>query len=348
MSGSSVAYHLRVNKYIDRRLFIETLGLVGRCYPVSQFAYISMGGGYLEDFRVLHQAFGIRAMLSFDMDDWVIGRQLVNRPYGFIRCEKARSEEVIDRFDEERAKLVGTEGNVIVWLDYTEANRRYEQLTELQALTGKLVPGDVFRITLNAQRSAFGSNDQYLMAKKIGKTEYLTAAEWWLEKLADQLQDYLPQGRNNSESMDSEAEFAVTLAQAVKRAALNGLNSRPELVIEPLLTVRYADGRHQMLTLTALVLREDKRKEFRERAGWSEWQYKPGEEWDACVHLGVPHLSPRERQLIHEVMNAEGQMSPAELLAFRLDEREDRHAEMVKQYWTHYRRYPTFAPTDIL
>ena len=269
--------------------------MVGRRFPVSEFGYVSMGGAYLEDFRVLHQAFGIRAMLSFDMDDWVIGRQLINRPYGFIRCEKAKSGEVVGRFDEERAKLVGAEGNVIMWLDYTEATQRYEQLVELQVLTSKLVPGDVFRITLNAQRSAFGSDEQYRMAKRTGETQCLTAAEWWLGKLADQLQDYLPSGRNNSECMDSEETFAITLAQAVRRAALNGLISRPELVIEPLLTVRYADGRNQMLTLTALVLREDRREQFREDVRWSEWPHKPGDVWDACVHLRVPHLSPGER-----------------------------------------------------
>ena len=233
---------------------------MGCYFPVSQFAYVSMGGGYLEDFRVLHQAFDIRAMLSFDMDDWVIGRQLVNRPYGFIRCEKARSEEVIGRFEQERAKLVSAEGNVIVWLDYTEADQRDEQLADVQALTSKLVHGDVFRITLNAQRDSFGSTDRYLLAKEMRKTEHLTAAEWWREKLADQLQDYLPPGRNNSECMDSEEGFAITLAQAIKRAALNGLNARPELVIEPILTVRYAD-RQQMLTLTARC--------FVKTGGWS-------------------------------------------------------------------------------
>jgi hypothetical protein len=210
----------------------------------------------------------------------------------------------------------------------------------------KLAHGDVFRITLNAQRDSFGSTDEYLMAKKTGETEHLTAGEWWLEKLADQLQDYLPQERNNSKSMDSEAEFAITLAQSVKMAALSGLNSRPELVIEPLLTVRYADGQ-QMLTLTAMVIREDQREEFRQRARWADWPFKPGEAWDACVHLAVPHLSPRERQRIHGMMYFEGWSNPGTLLEFRLDESEERHAEMVMQYRTHYRRYPTFAPTDI-
>ena len=225
MSGSSVAYHLRVNKYVDRKLFLEAITLVARYFPVAQYAYVSMGGGYLEDFRAIHQGFGIRQMLSFDMDAWVIGRQLVNRPYGFIRCVRAKSEEIINRLDQEREKLVGSDGNIIIWLDYTEADQRFDQLTDLQNLTSKLIHGDVFRITINAHREAFGSTDKYLISKKTEETDAATATEWWHEQLVEQLGDFLPPERNDSDHMDSPHEFAVSLARSVRRAALGGLES---------------------------------------------------------------------------------------------------------------------------
>lgn len=345
MSGSSLAYHLRINKYIDRRLFVETLELVALYQSLDCHAYISMGGGYLEDFRVVHQAFGINRMLSFDLDNWVVQRQRLNRPYGFIRCEQAASEDIVDRFAEERDKLVGPEGNVIVWLDYTQPGKRYSQLEDFELLIGKLVPGDVFRITLNATRNTFGSNDQHILAKRAGKTEHTTLAGWWNGKLAEQLLDYLPPDRNGAEFMDTEADFAVTLARAVHRAALRGLPAHGEFILEPLLTVRYADGQ-QMLTLTGIVLHKDHRSEFYNRTRWGTWPYKPGADWDNCVNLSVPHLSAVERKIIHDSMYYNAWPNLAAQLDFKLDEREDRHESMVDQYLQHYLRYPIFAPID--
>jgi hypothetical protein len=347
MSGSTVAYHLRVNKHIDRRLFLEALAMVAQAWPIGEYAYISMGGGYLEDFRVLHQAFGIRAMLSFDYEEWMIDRQCINRPYGFIRCVAASSTDIIDRLEAERAQLVGQDGRLIIWLDYTQPSKRIAQLQDLESLLKKLVEGDVFRITLNASRAAFGAYEQYAVAKKEERTKHATVEDWWHEKLVRQLGSYLPQERNNPEYMGSEEEFAATLAQAIKRAAQRGLQSRPELEIEPLLSVRYADSNHQMLTLTAAVVRKDNRAAFRDRIRWESWPYKPGPSWDACVHLDVPHLSQRERQLIHEMMYFNGWTNAGARLPFRLDRREARHSRMVDQYPEHYRRYPTFAPVDL-
>jgi hypothetical protein len=155
MSGAAIAYHLRVNKYVDRRLFVEVLRFVARYQPVREMGYLSMGGGYLEDFRVMHQSLGIYRMLSFDMDDWVVDRQMFNRPYGFVQCSVASSDEIIGRFDDIREDLVGSSGNLIVWLDYTMPRKRHSQLRELEQLASLLTHGDVFRITLNANRSSF-------------------------------------------------------------------------------------------------------------------------------------------------------------------------------------------------
>jgi len=133
-----------VNKYIDRQLFIELVEMISRYQPMADAAYISMGGGYLEDFRVLHQAFGIEKMLSFDMGDWMTRRQKVNRPYGFIDCVCASSTDIINGFDAYRRRVTKGESNVIIWLDYTEASMRNDQLNDLSQLTNKLTHGDVF------------------------------------------------------------------------------------------------------------------------------------------------------------------------------------------------------------
>jgi hypothetical protein len=100
MSGSQLAYHLRVNKYIDRQVFVEVLGLIDRYRPITRYGYVSMAGPYLEDCKVLHQGRRITRMYSFDGNERVLPRQAVNRPFGFIRCECHSSRQTVERVDE--------------------------------------------------------------------------------------------------------------------------------------------------------------------------------------------------------------------------------------------------------
>ena len=156
MSGSQLAYHLRVNKYIDRQVFIEALDLVDRFRPVAQYGYVSMAGAYLEDCRLLHQSHRITRMYSFDGNEKVLPRQAVNRPYGFIQCECHRSRDLVDRLDTIRTALAAPETNLIIWLDYTSPKQRKSQLQELETLVPKLIDGDVVRVTFNANRATLG------------------------------------------------------------------------------------------------------------------------------------------------------------------------------------------------
>ncbi|WP_020472347.1 O-methyltransferase [Zavarzinella formosa] len=344
MSGNTVPYHLRVNKFVDRQLFLELIENVARYQPMGDVAYISMGGGYLEDFRVLHQAFGIRRMLSFDMDAWMIDRQEVNKPYGFIRCKCAKSEEIIRDFDNIRHEMVGDDGRLIIWLDYTEASMRHDQLYDLEQLTKKLNHGDIFRITMNAYRPSFGNKEGYQLARRAEETDALTITEWWNNQLVDQLKDYMPDDRKDAEFMSSDDEFAITLGRAAKIAAQNGMRTRNPLLIEPLMSIVYAD-KQQMITITGIVLGESQRDLFRERFRWGEWPYDPGPRWDNFVRLGVPHLSVKERHQVHDLIGANGQADLSGV-HFKLNADPAMHESMLQQYLRHYRRYPTFAPVD--
>jgi hypothetical protein len=162
----------------------------------------------------------------------------LNRPYGFIRCQCAKSEEIVDDFDTIRQELVGSDGRVIIWLDYTEADMRHDQLFDLEQLTRKLVHGDILRITINAHRPNFGETEHYQLAKKAGETDLPTQIDWWNQQLIDQLKEYMPDERKGVECIETDDEFAITLARAIKRAAQNGLAPRPILLIEPLPDVR--------------------------------------------------------------------------------------------------------------
>ena len=78
-SPSSVPFHLRPNKYVERRVFIELLDYVHGAFGMSNALYISMGGRLLEDHRLVHDAFRTRRLISIEADaDAVINQNMAS------------------------------------------------------------------------------------------------------------------------------------------------------------------------------------------------------------------------------------------------------------------------------
>ena len=338
MSGSQLAYHLRVNKYIDRQVFVEVIALLDRFRPVARYGYVSMAGAYLEDCRVLHQAHRITRMYSFDSDDRVLPRQAVNRPYGFIRCECHTSRDAIERLEAIRATLGGNDTNIILWLDYTSPLQRKSQLQELETLVPKLVDSDVVRVTFNANRATLGDFQVHQHLVTSGR-ELPSLSEWRHGRLKEQLGDSLPPERDNPSYLESKDEFCRTMLRTVKHAVVGVLHPRSELIAFPLLSTVYND-QHTMATVTFVILRKDQWRAFEAAVRWAEWLYPPGPEWDNYLLIEVPHLSLRERYLLHSMITQGGAFDGG-TPAFISDEE-------LEQYRVHYLRYPTFAPFDII
>ncbi|WP_407928292.1 O-methyltransferase, partial [Collimonas silvisoli] len=57
MSGAYVPYHLRQNKAVDRQLFVDLLTKLNRYKAIGDYSYVSFGGPYLEDFKLVHSHF---------------------------------------------------------------------------------------------------------------------------------------------------------------------------------------------------------------------------------------------------------------------------------------------------
>ena len=341
MSGANLAYHLRVNKHIDRCLFIEALEVAAAYRSIEGHGYVSMGGNFLEDFRVIHQEFAINRMYSFDASAAVISRQEVNKPFGFIKCEARNSTQVVQEFDQLRTAQFGENSNVIVWLDYTMPDKRHEQLVDVEVLTTKLIAGDVFRVTMNANRIQLGSNESFQRLKETGKTDLPNLWEYRYEQLVNQMGAQLPDDRKEAKYLQNNPEFFSTLARCIKKAALNGMNQRPQLRIEPLLSVAYSDGQ-EMITVTAIVLREEESPQFWDHPRWIAWPYKPGPDWDDFVEIDVPHLSQRDRHSIHSAMIDNANPGPQQI-NFSLDSSAARNTEMFEQDLT-LPQIPDFCP----
>ena len=146
----SPAYHLRTNKGVERLLFLDLLRrLEGRLpKPMESYRYVGLGGPYLEDFGMIHGAFGNRRMLSLEKKPHVRSRQLINRPYARINATLDTTEEFVDDYEPGNVPL-------IVWFDYEWQDWR-QQLLESCGLLNKLPPMSIFKITLTGKTAWLG------------------------------------------------------------------------------------------------------------------------------------------------------------------------------------------------
>lgn len=143
MSGSSLPYHLRTNKAIDRRIFFDLLANISPILPrkIQQYKYISMGGPMLEDHHLLHHELGMSKLESIEKDAAALSRQNFNKPFGCISCLHKDTGGFIRDYNESEP--------VIIWLDYT-APKWSSQFIECADLLKNLNAFDILKVTFNA------------------------------------------------------------------------------------------------------------------------------------------------------------------------------------------------------
>jgi len=320
MSGQGLPYRLRPNKFIDRELFAELISLFAAESEPKKFAYISMGGDHLSDHLAIYRRSGIANLYAFDRSSDVVSRQLFNAPFERVECTAHESGEIPTLLDD-ILESFGAERSII-WLDFTEV-KRLSQLKEIEALAKKLEPGDLFRVTFNADFTNLSKREANLkQAEKALPTPEKTAALLRLE-----LGAYLPK-KIKSIYFD---QMNAALSYAVERALQNGLEeggSGKKAV--PVLLTEYQDS-SRMFTATALITNDKGDPRIP-----PSWAYKPSD-WSDIQRIYAPDLSARERYAIDRLMHKSADEITEELL-FPLE------SEAVTSYARFHRFYPTFQP----
>lgn len=279
-AGGSIPYHLRQNKAIERNLFVDLLGRVGRHFNISDYRYIGFGGPFLEDFKHLHSALRITDMVSLEMDDNVYRRQIFNKPLACISLRMESSSDFLGSYD------FDSPGNLIVWLDYATTQTSL-QLSEVQQLVEKLGHGDVFKITLNASPVALGHDDAgiHKMEKRAETAKVV-------------LGDYGP-AKIDATNVTTR-NYPGLLLKALLNAAKHGLAGDPELIMEPLASFVYADGQ-QMLTFIGVLIKPEEKDNFFSRTRLKLWPY-----YNDCSSqpssISVPVLSMKERVHVESML----------------------------------------------
>lgn len=333
MSGANVPYQLRPNKFIDRRLFLEVLDFVRIWNGPARYIYASMGGRFLEDFKLIDERFPVDRMISIELDPATWVRQKFNCPLSTIECRNQTSEDFVDDFDQLTGEVRDEDVRFIVWLDYAIANDRGKQLQEYRELISKLAPGDVVKITLNA-------NHQSIRPRwEIPREEdYRTVV---LKEISQQLDKYAPPESVQPERLTADS-FAGFIAEAVRIAALKGVEDNPQIRILPLAAFRYRDGPHQMLTVSAIVVDESLKRAIDEDQFFRVWPFR-ATDWADVRLVDVPDLSVKERTTIDPLLTAGNESDVHENLPFRLDAKEKDSLRLFRNYAEHFRRYPTFG-----
>lgn len=374
MSGHAVPYQLRPNKFVERQLFLDILDFVRVWNGPSKYLYAAMGGRFLEDFKQINSRFAIEHMISIEYDETTRQRQDFNR-LGFIECRKQSSGQFIDGVD--RLVAEDPDKRLLIWLDYTEANKRGKQLGEFRKLVSKLSSGDIAKITLNSNPQSYRSRASVLSRKDFNT--YLRVPESPTHKDFDsylssiissneneigagpersfamsdsdyeavcignlklQLGEYIPTEDVTSEQLESES-FASLLAGSVKLAALKGVCTGLQLL--PLGIFRYRDGEHQMLTVTTIVADKVLAKTINEDQVFAEWPFRASS-WQNVHELLVPEISSKERHHIERLISLNHDPNDIHnTIPFRFDENEEKSLSLLKTYLQHYRRYPTFV-----
>lgn len=325
MNAQTLPYHLRPNKAVERSLFMDLLTMINAYRRISDYAYIGLGGPFLEDFKNIHESFEIKKMISIEMSESVYKRQLFNAPVNCIDCMIKISGEFIDDYL--------SEGNAIFWLDYSDPREILSQLDEIRRLIAKLIPGDIVKITLNSNPDAFLGRPRWLSGIKRWKQKR-AVNEFRLSEFEKRLPEYFPEG--TTLNMMEEGPYATVLCKAVEIALKKGLQGVPRKVFQPLALFIYADSkRSPMLTATGILLEESEVVDFFTRTNIRSWKFAKLD-WGAPLEIKVPQLSIRERLCIDSMLPEYSGET-----IYRMFDYIDRGE--LENYIRYYRHYPYFS-----
>lgn len=329
MSGEDIPYQLRPNKFIDRQLFIEMLSRLIVPRGTEKYVYVSMGGRHLVDHYAVYNQLGIRAQFSFDVDANAVLRQRFNRPTGATICEQMNSAALAGEIDGIFQKFRQKE-NLIVWLDYTTADRN-AQLQEAVQTLARLKHGDVFRITLN-------SNPQTLCGgSEWKKAEAASPAAYRADRLRAQVGDLMP----TDITVIAEDDLPKVLARCVHLAATAAERLQENLRFTPVSITSYRDGQ-RMLTVTCAVS-ENGKSDF-PGAQFRKWEFAC-DDWDDIEFISAPQLSLKEQYRLDAHLHR-GARRMLEALSFLPAKDEATSLEAIKSYKTYHRYYPTFRNVE--
>lgn len=308
-------YHLSPNKAVDRLLFVDAIRRLGQAGDLGDFTYYSLGGPYLEDFRLIYEFFPDMKMVSIERDEEVYKRQQFHLPCGNVTLRNTEFGSFINTYDSRDEKS-------IFWLDNT--GLEYSHFDEFMTVLQKLGAGSMVKITLDASLRKFNADD----AKK---------------RFDDFCRSYaLVLPASNATLPLTTREFAMLLQAMIRTAAERALPGTGPLMFQPISSFYYKDT-SAMLTVTGIVC-------FRQDSGtvaqsFANWQFV-NPDWREPRHIDLPVLTTKERLHLQRYLPCphDGGRTLHAALGHRTEpDDEDRTERQLSQYAEYHRYSPHFV-----
>ncbi|BDR15657.1 O-methyltransferase [Vibrio sp. STUT-A11] len=330
-TGSSIPYHLRQNKAVERILFEEQLKLLEPWIeqtnnkPIKDYRYISFGGPFLEDFKSIHRNLNINDMTSIENDENTLMRQEFNKPISCIKLldDPMDSTDFIDhdQFQKE----------TILWLDYV--NTEYvSQLNDIKNAVEKMGEFDILKVTFNANvaniRVEEGSNLQ------------LQRYEFFQNLIPN---DYLPTDLDPDDF--TYKNFHKVLVKTIKNAFDSGNYNKSGMTAKILSSFLYKDGQ-PMLTVSCILLSHKNLLNFDQNAKLKEWEFYYNDD-SSVFDISLPSLSARERIEIERLL-PEGDLDAIKQhLGYRITNKKAENDLLLKNFIDYHARFPWFGKIAI-
>lgn len=280
-SARSIAYDLRPAKQTQRRILLTLMECAREAgLPISDCAYIGMGGFRFYDFIMIYRFTGIRNLVSLEHSKSMAKRCKFNLPYDFIDlCIMSCSQYITKKYAKDPA---------IFWLDY-DSRLSGGVVEDIQALGTRLAPGSFVFVTVDAELPIEQVNGKDPAA---------------LEELRREFGDFAL----GLELTDVEQKAYPKSMSGILRSVLtHAFSSRTDGVYFPLLSITYKDSSTMATVGGVFCDRETGRKILRLRSRALPFM-KPNQ----AYHIRWLNLSDRERHLM-EFAATKQRGSPQEL-----------------------------------
>jgi len=345
MSGGSLPYHLRLNKNIERQVLIDLLTRVSSYKAINEYSYISFGGPFLEDFKVLHNQFQVSKMYSIEMSKHVISRQEFNKPSSCISCLNMTSDDLVKTYpfikhisDTGEETNIEINGGVILWLDYTAPSELGNQILEFSSMIEKVELGSIVKITVNANPASLAAIESLSQVDTNALNKQERLLQMRVGKLEKKLGSFFLKDISTPDMLTNR-NYSTVLYRTLLSAAYKALEGESNSFL-PLCAFEYSDGQ-SMLTLTGIVLKDEDIEPFKQKSAVEGWEYFIDEE-DKPMEINVPYLSVSEKLRIDKLLpdGFEGFLEKPE---FQVDETENKTRNALSNYQKYYRFYPNFT-----
>lgn len=346
MSGNNLPYQLRLKKNIERQIFLDLLTKIHTYKTIQSYSYISLGGPFLEDFKLIHNYFNIQDLYSIEMDQHVIERQKFNKSISCIHLLNNTTTEFIEQFPSINTEesTINFDSNVICWLDYTNMDLR-SQLYDFKSLLEEVHEYSIIKITLNAHiaslkdektlQNIVDGDGHIIDERPIDRQTRLKVER--LSLLEEELNGFFNFENINAEQMTSK-EFPNVLLTILHHIAFKAFEGE-KLTFIPLTSFSYADGM-TMLTFTGIVLDKSKISDFFTKTELNTWEhYNNGK---TTKNIDVPYMSISEKLHIDSYLPSKIDKLYDEV-AFKFEDSYEKNKKILDSYLKYYRYYPSFS-----